>query len=87
MPVRGRVGDQALEVRDVAVDRARIQCDRFATGVERRGVGAAQRRLNSRRDAGKKESATTILTVRRGALRRIGRLSHYSGSRHTAAAR
>ncbi len=46
---------------------------------------AAQRRLNSRRNAGENESATTILTVLRGALRRIGRLSHYSGSRHTAA--
>ena len=31
---------------------------------------AAQRRLNSRRDAGENESATTILTVLRGALRR-----------------
>ena len=47
---------------------------------------AAQRRPNSRRDAGEKESTATILTVLRGALSRIGRLSHYSGSRHTAAA-
>ncbi len=47
---------------------------------------AAQRRLNSRWDAGENESATTILTVLRGTLRRVGRLSHYSGPRHTAAA-
>ncbi len=47
---------------------------------------AAQRRLNNRRDAGENKSATTILTVLRGALRRIGRLSHSSGPRHTAAA-
>ncbi len=47
---------------------------------------AAQRRLNSRRDAGENESATTILTVLRGALRQVGRLSHYSCPRHTAAA-
>ncbi len=47
---------------------------------------AAQRRLNSRRDAGENESATTILTILRGALGRIGRLSHYSGPRQTAAA-
>jgi hypothetical protein len=48
---------------------------------------AAQRQLNSRRDAGKNESPTTILTVLRGVLRRVGRLSHYSGPRHTATAR
>ncbi len=42
---------------------------------------AAQRRLNSRRDAGENESATTILSVLRGALHRVGRLSHHSGPR------
>ena len=48
---------------------------------------AAQRRLNSRRDAGENESAKTILTVLRGAFHRIRRLSHCSGPRRTAAAR
>ena len=48
---------------------------------------SAQRRLNSRRDAGEIESATTILTILRSTLRRVGRLSHNSGPHHTAAAR
>ena len=47
---------------------------------------AAQGQQNSRRDAGEKESATTILTVVGGVLRRVERLSHYRGPRHTAAA-
>jgi hypothetical protein len=45
---------------------------------------ATQRRLNSRRDAEGNDSPTTILSVLRGALRRVECLTHYSGPHHMA---
>lgn len=45
---------------------------------------APQRPLNSRRDTGGNDSPTTILSVLRGALRRVGRLAPYSGPRPIA---